>query len=110
MMSDWPAIKRGRGSDGADGAGFVSEIVVPWKSAICSLPSRAALHNVVVSSQKTHRSAACFAFLIFGTSSVRVPSFFCQVDGRYRELIFGRCTPHRISVDDIKAIVEVGGN
>ncbi len=76
MMTPWPGMRRGAEDVVPTVPGFVSETVVPMKSSgeICPLRERA------TSSSNAFRNSAKPSFwapLMFGTSSVREPSFFC---------------------------------
>ena len=61
--------------------GFVIVAVVPAKSSGVSLPARTLRDELLVRRRGTPRSRACRRCLMFGTSSVRVPSLFSHVDG-----------------------------
>ena len=76
MISALAGHEARRRGDGADGAGLVSEIVVPMKSSGEIVPLR---ERATRSSKAFRKSAksSLLASLMFGTSSVRVPSFFC---------------------------------
>src|SRR3954451_13429343 len=83
MIVPWPRISRGTEWLVPIVPGLVSEIVVPWKS---STP-RAAMRALRTTSSYAVQNAAksiVSAPLMFGTSSCRVPSFFCMSIARPR--------------------------
>ena len=74
-MQPWPRMRRGTECSVPIPPGFVSEIVVPTKSAAVSLLLRALPTSASYSMRKSPKLMVS-VFLMPGTSSARVPSGF----------------------------------
>ena len=75
-ISPWPGIRRGADELVPTVPGLVSESVVPMKSSGEIVPLRARATRSSKAATKSAKPSE-LAFLMFGTSSVREPSFFC---------------------------------
>ena len=75
-MTPWPGMRRGTECIVPIVPGFVIDTVVPAKSSGVSLLVRAPSDEVLVRGVEAAKSSVS-ACLMFGTSSVRVPSDFC---------------------------------
>ena len=72
----WPGIRRGAEAVVPTTPGLVSDTVVPMKSSGEIVPLRARATRSSNAFRKAAKSSL-LASLMLGTSSVRVPSFFC---------------------------------
>jgi len=91
MMAPWPLISRGTEWTVPIVPGFVSDMVVPAKSSAVSLLPRARRMMSSYAAQKRPKSSVS-AFLMLGTTSVRVPSSFCRSMARPRLTCSGSTT------------------
>ena len=76
MITPWPGIRRGADEVVPTVPGLVSETVVPMKSSGEMAPLRERATSSSKATRKSAKPSFC-APLMFGTSSVREPSFFC---------------------------------